>query len=165
MRPSLKIQQNISRLMQKAAADSKVDFEEFFVDSAQLRFWKERERRIEYALRYLIPQPIKGEITAGKIRYRGIYYMVTKEYLGCDIIEDEHCKKFIFKFKLPMICGKESRSGKRRAFELSLDFDERTLLQYKTWCRNSVILKSRAGYHMSKKLMLGDMFSQIQNTK
>lgn len=141
MRPSSKIQQHISWLMQKAAADSKVDFEEFFVDSAQIRFWKEREWRIEYALRYLIPQPIKGEITAGKMRYRGLYYMVAEEYLGCDIIEGEYCKKFICKFKLPIICGKESRSGKRKAFKLSLDFNERTLLQYKTWCRNSVILK------------------------
>ena len=29
--------------------------------------------RIEYALRYLVTPPIKGEITRGKIRWRGIY--------------------------------------------------------------------------------------------
>jgi len=47
---------------------------------------KEREAQVEFMLRYQIDKPIKGEITIGKLRYRGIKSIaeehITRKFLG-----------------------------------------------------------------------------------
>lgn len=75
---------------------------------------KEQERRLDYACRHLIPHRISGVITKGKIKYRGLYI--------------ERKDNAIF----PILCGKESRSGKRKSFRIDLNFEGYDLLQYES---------------------------------
>ena len=79
-----------------------------------LVFIKEQERRLDYACRHLIPHPIRGVITKGKMKYRGLYL----ERKGNSVF--------------PILCGKESRSGKRKSFRIDLNFEGYELLQYKS---------------------------------
>jgi hypothetical protein len=73
---------------------------------------EEQERRLNYACRHLIPHRIRGVITKGKIKYRGLYL----ERKGDSVF--------------PILCGKESRSGKRKSFRIDLNFEGYDLLQY-----------------------------------
>jgi hypothetical protein len=75
---------------------------------------EEQERRLGYACRHLIPHCIRGVITKGKIKYRGLY------------VERKSDAPF------PILCGKESRSGKRKSFRIDLNFDGYDLLQYES---------------------------------
>lgn len=75
---------------------------------------KEQERRLDYACRNLIPHPIRGEITKGKMKYRGLYLEIKGDSV------------------FPILCGKESRSGKRKAFRIDLNFEGFDLLQYES---------------------------------
>lgn len=83
--------------------------EEFF------KYHVELDNRLEYALRRLIPCPIKGEITLGKIRYRGVY-LAYEQFASLD--------------KFPFLCLKDSRSGKRKAFKVDLNFNNELLAAY-----------------------------------
>ena len=73
---------------------------------------EEQENRIYYACKNLIPHRIRGVITKGKIKYRGLYI--------------ERKDNAIF----PILCGKECRSGKRKSFRIDLNFEGNDLLQY-----------------------------------
>jgi hypothetical protein len=73
---------------------------------------EEQERRLDYAFRHLIPYRIRGVITKGKIKYWGLYL----ERKGDSVF--------------PILCGKESRSGKRKPFRIDLNFEGYDLLQY-----------------------------------
>lgn len=75
---------------------------------------EEQERRLNYACRHLIPHRIRGVITKGKIKYRGLYL----ERKGDSVF--------------PILCGKESRSGKRKSFRIDLNFEGYVLLQYES---------------------------------
>lgn len=77
-----------------------------------LVFIKEQERRLDYACRHLIPHPIRGVITKGKMKYRGLYLEIKSGSV------------------FPTLCGKESRSGKRKSFRIDLNFEGYDLLQY-----------------------------------
>lgn len=79
-----------------------------------LVYIKEQERRLCYACRHLIPHPIRGAITKGKIKYRGLYL-------------EQKCDA-----PFPILCGKESRSGKRKSFRIDLNFDGYDLLRYES---------------------------------
>lgn len=91
---------------------------------------REQDRRIRYALHYLIPHPIKGEVTEGKIRYRGIYIAANPQPFDVTFTESDDGPRIECKFHFNYICGKASRSGKRQAFCIDLDFYDRTLWQY-----------------------------------
>lgn len=73
---------------------------------------EEQVNRLDYACRYIIPHRIRGVITKGKIKYRGLY------------VERQSDAPF------PILCGKESRSGKRKSFRVDLNFDGYDLLEY-----------------------------------
>lgn len=75
---------------------------------------EEQVKRLDYACRHLIPHCIRGVITKGKIKYRGLY------------VERKSDAPF------PTLCGKESRSGKRKSFRIDLNFDGYDLLQYES---------------------------------
>lgn len=75
---------------------------------------EEQVKRLDYACRYLIPHRIRGVITKGKIKYRGLY------------LEQQSDAPF------PILCGKESRSGKRKSFRIDLNFDGYDLLKYES---------------------------------
>lgn len=82
------------------------------IQSERIEFLKEQEARFEFALRNLIPCPIKGEVTAFKLRWRGLYF---KEIQGR---------------KWRVLCAHPSKSGKRAGYEIDLDFDTETLAKY-----------------------------------
>ena len=90
---------------------------------------REQDKRFEYALRYLIPQPIKGEITKGKIKWRGIYLMKPYEEPP-KLIEKDGGFRVECKFLFPILCGKPSKSGKRPEFSINLGFQEPILSNY-----------------------------------
>jgi hypothetical protein len=75
---------------------------------------EEQERRLDYACRHLIPHPIHGVITKGKIKYRGLYFEMKRDSV------------------FPILCGKESRSGKRKSFRIDLNFEGYDLFQYES---------------------------------
>jgi hypothetical protein len=75
---------------------------------------KEQERRLDYACRHLIPHRIRGVVTKGKFKYRGLYL----ERRGDSVF--------------PILCGKESRSGKRKSFRIDLNFEGYDLFQYES---------------------------------
>lgn len=75
---------------------------------------EEQVNRLYYACRHLIPHRIRGVITKGKIKYRGLY------------LEQKSDSPF------PILCGKESRSGRRKSFRIDLNFDGYDLLQYES---------------------------------
>lgn len=88
-------------------------YEEDLEDS--LAYIKEQERRLDYACRNLIPHRIRGVITKGKIKYRGLYLEIKGDSV------------------FPILCGKESRSGKRKSFRIDLNFEGYDLLQYESF--------------------------------
>ena len=104
------------------------------VNEVLMTFKKEQDRRLEYALRYLIPHPIKGAITKAKVRYRGLYLKENQTYNQRTEMHGD-TTVLVCTFLLPNLCGRESRSGKRKAFELSLGFQDDTLHTYQLWCR------------------------------
>lgn len=75
---------------------------------------EEQVDRLDYACRHLIPHRIRGVITNGKMKYRGLY------------LERKSDAPF------PILCGKESRSGKRKSFRVDLNFDGYDLLEYES---------------------------------
>lgn len=87
-------------------------FEEDLEES--LAYIEEQERRLDYACRYLIPHCIRGVVTKGKIKYRGLYLEIKVDSI------------------FPILCGKESRSGKRKSFRIDLNFEGYDLLQYES---------------------------------
>lgn len=92
---------------------------------------KEQEQRLEFALRYLIPNPIKGEITKGKLKWRGISLYIPQGG-GPRLIEKDDGNvvvKDVFYF--PILLGKASKSGKRPAFRMNLNFEGDQLTMYR----------------------------------
>lgn len=75
---------------------------------------EEQVDRLDYACRHLIPHRIRGVITKGKIKYRGLY------------VERKSYAPF------PILCGKESRSGRRKSFRIDLNFGGYDLLIYES---------------------------------
>jgi hypothetical protein len=107
---------------------------------------EEQEDRIYYACSYLIPHRIRGVITKGKIKYRGLYI--------------ERKDNVIF----PILCGKESRSGKRKSFRIDLNFDGYALLQYKSimgFERNLTRVFMFANYSKGDRWKVGGIANQI----
>ena len=117
------------------------DLQNFYSNEALNAFREERERRIEYTLRYLIPHPIKGEITKSKCRYRGLYIKEYDSKFNPTTLEEKNgvCTLHCY-FMLPSICGLPSRSGKRKPFEISLAFQNDTLLRYQLWCQKNEMM-------------------------
>lgn len=99
--------------------------EEFFE-----RMHKEQDRRLEFALRHLIPHPIKGKITKGKLKWRGIYLMIPP--LETPKLEKKEDGNYILRctFLFPILCCNQSRSGKRQHYEINLNFCPEHMAQY-----------------------------------
>ena len=111
------------------------DLPNMLENEAFAAYRKERENRLEYVLRYLIPHPIKGEITKNKCKWRGLYIKERPWHMSSSEIKlDEGLPRLICRFALPIVCGKTSRSGKRKAFEIDLGFDAETMALYLAWC-------------------------------
>lgn len=107
---------------------------------------EEQEDRIYYACRNLIPHRIRGVITKGKIKYRGLYI--------------ERKDNAIF----PILCGKESRSGKRKSFRIDLNFEGYDLLQYEVLSQFEESLKRAfVGFNYCKgdRWEVGSIVNQI----
>lgn len=79
------------------------------------------EGRIKTALTCYIPKPIDGEPTINKMRWRGIYIVHPSDMINIDVnyptsntrMENP---KMMCSFTYPVLIGKPSRSGKRKAF-------------------------------------------------
>ena len=107
---------------------------------------EEQERRLNYACRHLIPHRIRGVITKGKIKYRGLYL----ERKGDSVF--------------PILCGKESRSGKRKSFRIDLNFEGYDLLQYESLMEFERFLEQRLvsfNYSKRDKWEVGGIVNQI----
>lgn len=116
------------------------DLEEYLV------YLEEQERRLYYACRHLIPHCIRGVITKGKIKYRGLYL--------------ERKDNAIF----PILCGKESRSGKRKSFRIDLNFEGYVLLQYEcitTFERDLTHVFMFGNYSKGDRWEVGGIANQI----
>ena len=101
------------------------------VDSWITEVVAEQENRLRYALSYLIPNPIKGEVTKGKIRWRGLYLLNTQnEFPQVTMVNENLSLKYAVRF--PILCGKQSKSGKRKEFKIDLNFQGDTLIRYET---------------------------------
>lgn len=99
------------------------------VDSWITEVVAEQENRLRYALYYLIPNPIKGEVTKGKLRWRGLYLLKTQNELPqVTLANGSLSSKYAVRF--PTLCGKQSRSGKRKEFKIDLNFQGDILLRY-----------------------------------
>ncbi len=80
---------------------------------------QEQELRLEYALRFMIPHPIKGEITPQKCKWRGLTYKVTRL---------DHIGK-LFDGRILVL---PSKSGKRKEFTINMqEIGENE--EYKKW--------------------------------
>ncbi len=99
--------------------------EEFFQ-----RMYMEQDRRLEFALRNLIPCPIKGEITKGKLKWRGIYLMMPPP--ETPKLERKEDGNYILRctFLFPILCCNQSKSGKRQHYEINLNFCPEHMAQY-----------------------------------
>lgn len=96
-------------------------------------FVAEQENRLRYALYYLIPTPIKGEVTKGKLRWRGLCLLqIQDEFPQVTLTNGNITSKYTVRF--PILYGKQSKSGKRKEFKIDLNFQGDTLLRYKTHC-------------------------------
>ena len=107
---------------------------------------EEQENRIYYACKNLIPHRIRGVITKGKIKYRGLYF----ERKGDSVF--------------PILCGKESRSGKRKSFRIDLNFEGYDLLRYeciKTFERDLTHVFMFANYSKRDRWEVGGIANQI----
>ena len=124
---------------------------DLLVNETLMAYKKEQERRLEYAMRYLIPLPIKGEITRAKVRYRGLYLKENHSYSQHIQLQGDK-PVLICTFLLPNLCGLESRSGKRKAFELSLAFQDETLRAYQKWCEKTAIVVIEHGRNYGRTL-------------
>lgn len=78
---------------------------------------REVNNRIEFVLRCLIPQPIKGEITTAKCRWRGLKLFYVSDY-GSPIS---------LRNKIITSLGTKHRPF----FSINLDFQDETLVLYK----------------------------------
>ena len=83
------------------------------------------EGRIKTALKCYIPQPINGEPTKNKMRWRGIYVVYPSDMINVDVnnpllITGMENPKMMCSFTYPVLIGKPSRSGKRKAFLIDL---------------------------------------------
>ena len=78
------------------------------VHDHMVKLAKEKGDRMEYILRFIMPNPIKGEITKNKVVQRGLYRKVFCVQTGG-----------VFEF----IGINPSRSGKRQAWEYPVFFD------------------------------------------
>lgn len=80
---------------------------------------QEQDLRLEYALRFMIPCPIKGKITLKKCKWRGLMYKVTR-------------LDYISKLFDGMILVLPSKSGKRKEFSITMqEIGENE--EYKKW--------------------------------
>lgn len=131
----------------KAYADScpKINWEDDLpqqiTNHVLTEYHQEQERRIEYALRFLIPQPIKGEITKSKVRYRGLYLREDRSRAFCfppEYNEEKH--SLTYRMFFPYLCGRKSRSGKRPEFKIDLNFDLDTFVAYNFWCEKNKVM-------------------------
>lgn len=94
-------------------------------------FVVEQENRLRYALYYLIPTPIKGEVTEGKLRWRGLCLLQTQaDFPQVTLTNGNITSKYTVRF--PILYGKQSKSGKRKEFKIDLNFQGDTLIRYET---------------------------------
>lgn len=101
------------------------------IDSWITEVVTEQENRLRYALYYLIPTPIKGEVTKGKLRWRGLCLLqIQDEFPQVTLTNDNITSKYTVRF--PILYGKQSKSGKRKEFKIDLNFQGDTLIRYET---------------------------------
>ena len=98
---------------------------------------REVENRLEYALRHLVTPPIKGDITRGKIRWRGIYMdtvVLNDDVFNTNILSDErldvpryvgHTIELHYQMEVKLF---------QRDKEIPLLFDSETEADFTRWC-------------------------------
>lgn len=118
--------------------------QEFFwhsIEPKEVQFSKELHSRLnlrlEYALRHLVTPPIKGKITKGKIRWRGIYLdtvVLNDDVFNTKILSDGrldvpryvgHTIELTYQMEAKLF---------QRDKEIPLLFDSETEADFTRWC-------------------------------
>lgn len=107
------------------------------VSEIDQRIRREVENRLEYALRHLVTPPIKGDITRGKIRWRGIYMdtvVLNDDVFNTKILSDGrldvprnvgHTIELHYQMEVKLF---------QRDKEIPLLFDSETEADFTRWC-------------------------------
>lgn len=96
---------------------------DLFLSNAQA----ETDKRLEFALRFLIRKPIKGDITQRKIKNRDLRIGISKNDFSANYSESE--RKIYLSYQFPFLEDGDNK--------ISLNFDGETLTRYLDWCNDT----------------------------
>ena len=122
----------------------------------------EQDKRFEFALRHLIPCPIVGKVTKGKLRWRGIYLKMPPPETP-ELVRKED-GNFILKctFRFPILCANQSKSGKRQSYEINLNFCPEHMSLYQYWQSQENTFAFGVAARRDGKYNVGGIINQIK---